>query len=75
LPICRFKSGDALFESLEVQVFLFELAIILCFYEVFNKTLREEKGVIVCPENATTEIAKAVISIGLNGWRPERLKK
>lgn len=60
---------------MEDQEILFELAKKLGFYEDFTKTLRDEKGEIVWPENATREIAKAVRSIGLNGWSPERLKK
>lgn len=71
----RFKVIDPLYESMEDQEILFELAKRLDFYEDFTKTLRDEKGEIVWPENATKEIAKAVRSIGLNGWSPERLKK
>lgn len=71
----RFKVVDPLYESMEDQEILFELAKKLGFYEDFTKTLRDEKGEIVWPENATREIAKAVRSIGLNGWSPERLKK
>ncbi|TEY06853.1 hypothetical protein ELQ27_26750, partial [Campylobacter sp. CH185] len=67
----RFKVVDPLYESMEDQEILFELAKKLGFYEDFTKTLRDEKGEIVWPENATREIAKAVRSIGLNGWSPE----
>lgn len=71
----RFKVVDPLYESKEDQEILFELAKKLGFYEDFTKTLRDENGKIVWPENATREIASAVRSIGLNGWSPERLKK
>ncbi|HEC2772554.1 TPA: molybdopterin-dependent oxidoreductase [Campylobacter coli] len=71
----RFKVIDPLYESKEDQEILFELAKKLGFYEDFTKTLRDENGKIVWPENATREIASAVRSIGLNGWSPERLKK
>ncbi|EAI2751102.1 formate dehydrogenase [Campylobacter coli] len=71
----RFKIIDPLYESKEDQEILFELAKKLGFYEDFTKTLRDENGKIVWPENATREIASAVRSIGLNGWSPERLKK
>ena len=71
----RFKVIDPLYESMEDQEILFELAKKLGFYEDYTKTLRDEKGEIVWPENATREIAKAIRSIGLNGWSPERLKK
>lgn len=71
----RFKVVEPLYESKEDHEILFELAKKLGFYEDYTKTLRDEKGQIVWPENATREFAKAIRSIGLNGWSPERLKK
>ena len=71
----RFKIVEPLYESKEDQEILFELAKKLGFYEDFTKTLRDENGKIVWPENATREFTKAIRSIGLNGWSPERLKK
>lgn len=71
----RFKVVEPLYESKEDQEILFELAKKLGFYEDFTKTLRDENGKIVWPENATKEFAGAIRSIGLNGWSAERLKK
>lgn len=71
----RFKVVEPLYESKEDQEILFELAKKLGFYEDFTKTLRDENGKIVWPENATKEFTGAIRSIGLNGWSAERLKK
>ena len=71
----RFKVVESLYESMEDQEILFELSKRLGFYEDFTKTLRDENGKIVWPDNATKEFARAIKSIGLTGWDPKRIQK
>ncbi len=84
----RYKVVEPLYESKADQDIMFELAKRLGFYDQYTKALFTDipegsgypavipgKTTITWPEDATREISRALRTIGLMGWTPERLKK
>ena len=71
----RTQVVEPLYESKTDHFVMFELAKRLGFYDEYTKSLGDGKGNFKWPEDATTEIAKGVRSIGMGGHLPERLKK
>jgi len=82
----RNKVVDPIYESKPDHEIMFELAKRLGFYKEFTKamlldvdkktlTLKQVKNEFKWPEDATNEIARIIKTIGLTGWRAERLKK
>ncbi len=75
-----------MYESKTDHDIMFELAKRLGFYDEFTKamlldvdkktlTLKKVKNKFKFPEDATDEIARIIKTIGLTGWKAERLKK
>ena len=82
----RNKVVDPIYESKPDHEIMFELAKRLGFYKEFTRgmlldvdkktlTLKQVKDTFKWPEDATDEIARTIKTIGLTGWRAERLKK
>ena len=63
-----------MYESKADQDIMFELAKRLGFYEQLTAGMGKGKD-FVWPEDATNEISRIIKTIGLTGWRAERLKK
>ncbi len=57
------------------QEIMFELAKRLGFYKEYTKSLGDGNGNFSWPEDATREINKNILTIGMQGATPERLKK
>jgi formate dehydrogenase major subunit len=70
----RFQVVEPLYESWQDQKILFELAKRLGFYEEYTRSLKKFGGVEAWPDCATREFSKACKPIGLQGWKPERIK-
>lgn len=70
----RYEVVKPMYESKPDQEIMFELAKRLGFYEQLTAGMQKGKD-FVWPEDATNEIARIIKTIGLTGWRAERLKK
>lgn len=70
----RFKVVDPLYESRPDHEILFDFAKRMGFYEQYTRSLGDGKGNFQWPEDATRELSGALKTIGLQGWKPERLK-
>ncbi|OPA76465.1 formate dehydrogenase [Campylobacter pinnipediorum subsp. pinnipediorum] len=80
----RSKVVEPLYESKPDHEVMFEFAKKWGFYDEFTKSLKMEvvdgelkvvKDTFVWPDDATNEMARMGKSIGLTGWRAERLRR
>lgn len=84
----RYQVVEPLYESKPDQEIMFALAKELGFYEQYTKTMLMDfkpgtgylemipgKTTFKWPEDATNEIARTILTIGLQGWTAERIKK
>lgn len=70
----RYEIIKPMYESKADQDILFELAKRLGFYDELTAGMGKGKD-FSWPEDATNEIARIIKTIGLTGWRADRLKK
>ena len=80
----RSKVVDPMYESKTDQDVMFTFAKEFGFYDEFTRALTmgvkdgkltEVKKEYVWPDDACSEIARTIKTIGLGGWTPERLRK
>ncbi len=76
----RYQVIKPMFECREDQEILFDLADRLGFKEKFQKSLyeiakKEGRSEFIWPDDATTEMAQSIRSIGLQGLSAKRLKE
>ena len=80
----RTKVVEPMYESKADQDVMFEFAKKFGFYDEYTKAMKlgvqngalaEIKKDFVWPDDASSEIARTLKTIGLGGWTPERLRK
>lgn len=76
----RYQVIKPMFECREDQDVLFDLAERLGFKDKFQKSLyeiakKDGRNEFIWPDDATTEMAQSIRSIGLQGMSPKRLKE
>lgn len=76
----RYQVIKPIFECREDQEILFDLADRLGFKDKFQKSLyeiakKDGRNEFIWPDDATTEMAQSIRSIGLQGMSPKRLKE